>query len=59
MVEYGNQVFAATTSLKSVGRNKTALGCGHRLGGRSLYGCVVRETQSRQNKYPNKSRIVG
>ena len=29
MVEYGNQAFAATTSLKSVGRKKAASGCGH------------------------------
>ena len=48
MVEYGNQAFVATTSLKSVGRKEEASGCGHRLGGGALCGCVVREIQSRQ-----------
>ena len=54
MVEYGNQAFAATTSLKSVGRKEDASGCGHRLGGGALCGCIVRETQSRQKKNSNE-----
>ena len=29
MIDYGNQEFAATTSLKNVGRKKAASGCGH------------------------------